>query len=218
MAGIAVAVLVGALLLTLWTPPATPAATIVPLGTDPAPASGAPRLIRADSPTLGPVDARVTLVEFLDPECEACRAFHPVVKDLLATYPDDLRLVVRYVPGHANSALAVVALEAAGEQGRYWEMMDALFAAQPEWGEQQTSQAEAFIDIARSLDLDMEPFIAALERADVSSVQRDLVDVRAFGVRATPTFFIDGQQLDTTSEASLRDALATAIERRSDGS
>ncbi len=217
MTAIAVVVLAGAAVLAVWARPTSPASTPLPLATSGPAASGGPALVRADSPTLGPADAPVTLVEFLDPECEACRAFYPVVKDLVAEYPDELRLVVRYVPGHANSALAVIALEAAAAQGRYWEMLDALFETQPAWGERQTPQTAAFIELAASLGLDVDAFTAAMERADVTTLERDLGDVRAYGIRATPTFFIDGVELATTSEAGLREAVGRAVAEHRDG-
>ena len=92
-------------------------------------------LVRPDSPTLGPADAPVTLVEFLDPECESCGAFSPTVKRILKDYDGKVRLVVRYMPFHPNSVLAATVTEAAGEQGKYWEMQELLFRRQPEWGE-----------------------------------------------------------------------------------
>lgn len=217
MAAIAAVVLAGAAVLALWARPAAPAPTSLPIATEGAAPSGGPMLVRADSPTLGSADAPVTLVEFLDPECEACRAFYPIVKELLAEYPDELRLVVRYVPGHANSALAVIALEAAAAQDRYWEMLDALFETQPEWGERGTPQTAAFIELAASLGLDVDSFTAAMERADITTLERDLGDVRAFGIRATPTFFIDGVELATTSEAGLREAVGRAVADHRDG-
>ena len=93
------------------------------------------QLVRHDSPTLGAANAKVTLVEFLDPECEACRQFSPIIKQFLKDYDGKLRLVVRYMPLHRNARLAAAYTEAAGEQGRYWEMQESLFRNQPEWGE-----------------------------------------------------------------------------------
>ena len=89
-------------------------------------------LVREDSPTRGPADARVTLVEFLDPECESCRAAYPIVEQILEDYEGRIRYVVRYFSNHNNSVLAVASTEAAGEQGMYWEMQEMLFANQSE--------------------------------------------------------------------------------------
>lgn len=150
-------------------------------------------LIRSDSPTLGDDDAPVTLVEFLDPECESCRAAHPAIKQIMADYDGRVRLVVRYFPLHSNSALAAAATEAAGEQGQYWEMQNLLFERQPEWGEKQTPQTELFIAYAEELGLDIEQFITDLENpAAYDKVERDRLDGMALGVRGTPTFFVNG--------------------------
>ena len=73
----------------------------------------ADRLVRAASPVLGPVDARVTVVEFFDPACETCRAFYPFVKDLMRKHPQDIRLVLRYAPFHQGSDQVIKLLEAA---------------------------------------------------------------------------------------------------------
>jgi protein-disulfide isomerase len=71
-----------------------------------APSVAESTLIRADSPAMGNKDAKVTLVEFLDPECEACGAIHPMVKELKFKYESKMRFVVRYMPLHGNSVLA----------------------------------------------------------------------------------------------------------------
>src|SRR5690606_22881454 len=78
------------------------------------------QLIRPHSVTFGPSDAKVTLVEFLDPECESCRAFFPFVKQLLDEYKNDLRLVIRYAPFHPNATQAIKIMEAARKQDKYW--------------------------------------------------------------------------------------------------
>lgn len=163
------------------------------------------RLVREDSPTQGPDDARVVLVEFLDPECEYCRAAFPVVKALLEEYPDDVRLVARYFPLHANSVLAVLATEAAGNQGKYWEMHELLFERQPEWGEQSTPQREKFVEYARELSLDIERFEADLADTEVEAkIMRDRADGIALGVTGTPTFFVNGRLLPQPSYDSLK--------------
>lgn len=167
-------------------------------------------LIKADSPTLGPADAPVTLVEFLDPECESCRAAFPFVKQLLQQYEGRLRLVVRYFPLHNNSLLAVVATEAAGEQGKYWEMQELLFTNQTEWGEQSVPQTELFISYAEQLGLDTQAFASALQNPAYSAkAQRDQQDGTALGVDSTPTFFINGQLVEELSST----AIVAMIER-----
>lgn len=169
-------------------------------------------LIKEDSPTLGPKDAKVTIVEFLDPECESCRAMFPIVKQMMKDYDGKVRLVVRYFPLHQNSVLAATVTEAAGEQGKYWEMQEKLFEKQSEWGEKQTSQKELFIQYAKELQLDMTKFEAALSNPDIAAkIQRDQQDGKSLGVRATPTFFINGKELKTLSVPQMKSTIEAEL-------
>lgn len=174
-------------------------------GKDTVSSSNQALLVRADSPSRGPENAKVTLVEFVDPECESCRAAHPQIEELLKEYEGRMRFVVRYFTGHNNSALAVAATEAAGEQGKYWEMQSLLFANQLQWGEQRTPQTERFISYAQTLGLDIERFKASLQNpAYVAKANRDTQDARTLGVRGTPTFFVNGQMVFGMNKASLK--------------
>lgn len=152
-----------------------------------------PALVAPDSPTITASGAKVTLVEFLDFECEACGAAFPIVKQILAEYEGRLTYVVRDFPNHNNSVLAASAAYAAGEQGKYWEMYDKLFEQQAAWGERQDSQAPAFLGFAEELGLDMAKFRIDLESGRyVDRLQRDVDAARSLGVDATPTFFVNG--------------------------
>lgn len=153
-------------------------------------------LVRAGSPFLGPADAPVTVVEFLDPECESCRAAAPFVKQLLERYDGRIRVVVRYFPLHRNSILAAVATEAAGAQGKYWEMQELLFNRQLEWGEQQSPQQDLILRYAAELGLDMDQFVVDVQNPEyVARIERDQTDGRSLGVTGTPTFFVNGQRV-----------------------
>jgi protein-disulfide isomerase len=176
------------------------------------------QLVRPDSPALGPADAPVTLVEFLDPECESCGAFSPVVKKILKDYGGRVRLVVRYMPFHPNSRLAAAYTEAAGEQGKYWEMQELLFRRQPEWGEihghgAQVAAAAArrepapvlFERYAAELGLDVARVRAAVaENRYAAKVERDMRDGQSLGVLKTPTFFVNGRMLMRFSQQDLK--------------
>jgi protein-disulfide isomerase len=156
----------------------------------------ASRLIRDDSPQEGPVDARVTLVEFLDPECEACGAMFPIVERIRVEYAGKIRFVVRYFPLHRNSVLAAKAMEAAGRQGRYWEMYSLVFQNQGVWGEKAQPQTEIFMGFGRSLGLDMVAFERDLNDSILDrKIQLDQSDGRTLGVEGTPTFFLNGSLL-----------------------
>jgi protein-disulfide isomerase len=101
--------------------------------------------VRDHSPRYGNPEAKVYLIEFLDPECESCRAFYPIVKQLLNQYKDKVQLVVRYAPFHHNSVIAIRALEAARMQNMYWESLELLFEKQPLWGDHQNPRPEDLI-------------------------------------------------------------------------
>src|ERR687893_644750 len=163
------------------------------------PAAGSDNtLVRPDSPALGPADAPVTVVEFLDPECESCGAFHPTLKRILNEYQGKVRLVVRYMPFHPNSVLAANVTEAAGEQGKYWEMQELLFRRQPEWGEIHGHGGHAAAAQARR----EQP--AVLFERYAAKVERDRRDGQTLGVTRTPTFFVNGRQLARFSQYDLR--------------
>jgi protein-disulfide isomerase len=178
-------------------------------------------LVRPDSPTLGPADAPVTLVEFLDPECESCRAFYPTVKRILKDYDGKVRLVVRYMPLHPNSMLAAMFTEAAGEQGKFWEMQEMLFLRQPEWGERHgephampsESPVPLFERYAMELGLDLEKIKSAVDQNRYAAkLERDRSDGQSLGVTQTPTFFVNGRQLARFSEQDLRSLIDEELE------
>jgi protein-disulfide isomerase len=169
-------------------------------------------LIRDDSPTLGPDDAPVTLVEFLDPECVACGAAHLRVLAILEIYEGQIRYVVRYFPNHANSTMAIAATEAAGEQGKYWEMQGLLFARQSEWIEQATPQIERFMSYAEELELDMETFTTDIQDpAYVELSERDLQDAHSLNLFGTPTFFVNGQLVYGMQENVIRELIEESL-------
>jgi len=150
-------------------------------------------LIKDDNYKTGTTSAKVTVVEFLDFECEACGAAHPVVKQILEEYGDKIQFVVRNFPNHKNSLLAANAAEAAGEQGKFWEMHDKLFENQKDWGEKQTPQTELFLKYAKELELDTEKIKSAMESNKFTEkINKDKQEGISLGVDATPTFFING--------------------------
>lgn len=179
-------------------------------------------LVRPDSPTLGAADAPVTLVEFLDPECESCASFSPIVKKILKDYDGKIRLVVRYMPLHPNSMKAANLTEAAGEQGKYWQMQELLFQKQAEWGErhgapptvQPANIEELFEKYAMELGLDINKVSAAIkENKYKDKLERDRRDGQTLGVMKTPSFFVNGRILVRFSEADLRALIDDELKR-----
>ena len=179
-------------------------------------------LIREDSPTLGAADAPVTIVEFLDPECESCSAFNPTVKKILKEYDGKVRLVVRYMPLHPNSLLAATYTEAAGEQGKYWQMQEILFQRQSEWGTRHgpptTSQppnVPALLEkYAMELGLDVEKINSAVKsNRYAAKLERDKKDGQSLGVRQTPTLFVNGRQLARLYESDLKSLINEELKK-----
>ncbi|MGE0865969.1 MAG: DsbA family protein [Vicinamibacterales bacterium] len=173
---------------------------------------GSDRLVRPHSPTLGPADAPVTLVEFLDPECEACGAMHPIVKQLMGEFDGRVRLVVRYMPFHQNSAYAASLLEGAREQNKYWELMDVIFARQPEWAAHDAPRPDLLATYARNLGLDMTRLGVTGTSAETERrIRQDAEDGQALGVTRTPTFFVNGTPLPQIGYEPVRAAIAAAL-------
>jgi len=162
-------------------------------------------LVRPHSRTLGPADAKVTVVEFFDPECESCRAIYPAVKAMLKPYQGKVRLVLRYMPMHGNSVYASSALEAAGEQGKYWELLEALFEQQPRWGSHHAPKPELIPEIAAGVGLDMAAFNRTVNSAAHKAlIETDKTDGLSLGVNGTPTFFVNGRMLQRLDYGELQ--------------
>lgn len=152
----------------------------------------------ADDHIKGNPDAKVTLVEYLDFECEACGAFYPVIKQLGTDFPNDLKIVTRYfpLPGHKNSMTAAVAVEAASRQGKYWEMHDILFENQDKWGNKQMPTPQVFEEYAETIGLDMEKFKADVaDPTTAARVQRDFDASEKLGNDSTPSLFVNGEKI-----------------------
>lgn len=154
--------------------------------------------IKADDWVKGPAEAPITLVEYLDFECEACRAYYPTIKQLKEEYKDRVRFVVRYfpLPGHKNSMTSALAVEAAGKQGKFWEMHDVLYDNQQAWGEKGKTNPGVFEEYAKLLGLDMERYINDVNSKETKGrINRDKDSGTALGVQGTPTFFINGERI-----------------------
>jgi protein-disulfide isomerase len=180
----------------------------------PPPAAADAQLVREDSHRVtSPSTEKAQLVEFLDFECESCRAAEPLVQELKQEYGDRITFVHRYfpLPGHRNSGTAALAVEAAAAQGKYEQMAAKLFETQSQWGEKQDSQAALFRTFAQDLGLDLAAYDAAVaDEATKERIRQDVTDGTALGVTGTPTFFLDGKKLVLNSEAEFRQKLTDA--------
>jgi protein-disulfide isomerase len=154
--------------------------------------------IKANDWSVGPVDAKVTLVEYLDFECEACGAYYPLTTQLKEEYKDSMRFVVRYfpLPGHKNSKPSAYAVEAAGKQGKFWEMYNILFINQKNWGEGQVADQNIFEKYAVEIGLDIEQWKKDVASPEVAKrVEDSYKEAVSLGLQGTPSFFLNGKKI-----------------------
>lgn len=159
----------------------------------------------------GPIDAKVTIVEFSDFQCPACKAYAPIIKEVLERFPEDVRFVYKHFPLrsiHPGAEPAARASEAASLQGKFWEMHDELFANQDAWG--RTPSRNLFERYAENIGLDIDQF----KRDFDSSVVRDRVNAHIrlsaeLGLNSTPTFYVNGKIIRNPLSA---DAFAEIIQ------
>lgn len=153
-------------------------------------------LVRFHSPTIGGSDAKVHLVEFLDPACETCRDFYPFVKKLMDANPGKIKLSLRYAPFHGGSDQVVRILEAARKQGKYWQALEALLAAQPSWVVHHTAQVNLVWPQLDGLGLDIERIRSDMNSPDITRIiEQDIADARTLNVTKTPEYFVNGKPL-----------------------
>lgn len=145
-----------------------------------------------DDPAWGPPAAPVTIVEFADFECPACKDSLPVLRQLRDLYKDQVRLVYRDFPlsSHPQARPAAEAAHCAHEQGKFWAYHDALFAQAPDL------KTSDYVTLVDRLGLNPAEFTACLAGARPrAAVARDLADAQGLGLSGTPTFFINGRYL-----------------------
>ncbi len=170
-------------------------------------------LMRPYSPIIGPVDAPVTIVEFFDPACEACRAFYPVIKDIIAEHDGQVRVVLRYTPFHgAASEEAIRVMEAARMQDVYIPVKEALLEFQPRWASHGEPAPGLILGIAEKTGLDVEAAQNQMRAPQTLAIlNQDRADVETMGVRQTPTFFVNGKPLDPFGAEELRALVAAEV-------
>ncbi len=161
-----------------------------------------------DDPSRGAATAPVTIVEFTDFQCPACAAMHPILDEVLKSYGDKVRLVVRDfpLPIHPNARKAAEAANAAHAQGKFFEYAALLFQRQD------SLDPASLKKYATELGLDRTRFDLALDKGTYAAeVQHDLVDGENYGVDQTPTIFVNGVVLATLSPEALRAAIDRAL-------
>ncbi|MDB4257225.1 thioredoxin domain-containing protein [Arcobacteraceae bacterium] len=172
---------------------------------------GAP-FVRAHSPIFGNNTKNVTIVEFMDPECESCSAFHPAIKEAFNDYKNETRLVYRYIANHQNSKFTVKLLEAARIQDKFNEALEIIFKYQPQWAEHNNEQPELLWKFLPEAGLDMIKLKADFETINVDSIlELDRLDSDKLGVTGTPTFFVNGKILKVYTYQALLDLIESEI-------
>jgi protein-disulfide isomerase len=153
-------------------------------------------LIRDHSPVYGNPNAKVTIVEFFDPACEACRAFYPFVKTLVNASFGRVNLVVRYAAFHKGSDEAVKILEAAKLQKVYWPVLEAMLASQPVWASHERPQPGLIWDYIKETGIDIAKAKADMnDPQTVKILKQDMADGVTLKVTGTPSFFVNGKPL-----------------------
>ncbi len=163
----------------------------------------------------GNPEAKVTLLEYSDFQCPACAMYAPVVKQIMAEYSDRVRFVYRHFPIysiHENAELAGRAAEAAGQQGKFFEYADILFAQQSEWSELNNPR-DKFKDYAGLLELNMADFESYMNSGESrQTVTKDYQSGMRAGVSGTPTFFLNGTSIkNPAGYAALKKILDEAL-------
>jgi protein-disulfide isomerase len=147
----------------------------------------------------GPESAPVTIVEFSDFQCPACLSAEPVVKQIVAKYPDKVRFVYRHLPLtsiHPHAQAAALASEVAADQGKFWELHDELFASQNTWSDMKSSgEFETHLEgVLTKLSIDKKDFLKRMDEPSIRDrVTADVAAATQLGVDATPTFYVNGQ-------------------------
>lgn len=148
---------------------------------------------------LGKKDSKVVLVEYSDFQCPACKAYQPMIKQVIEKYKDKITFTYRHfpLPLHLNAVSAAQAAEAAALQNKFWEMHDMLFDTQTDWEGSKKPQ-DIFVKYATKLKLNVDTFKKDLQSSGVADrVTVDKDSGRQYGVDSTPTFFLNGVKLDS---------------------
>ncbi|MBS3935289.1 MAG: DsbA family protein [Sulfuritalea sp.] len=181
----------------------------------PPPVAHAEALVRMHSPAFGHPNAKVTIVEFIDPACGTCATFYPAVKRMLADEPQNLRLVLRYAPFHPGVDQVIALIEAARRQGQMWPALEALLETQERWTPNHRPNVEEARRVLAGIGLDMERLRAdAADPAIAALIAQDAADARLLGVDKTPEFFVNGRPLPSFGLKQLATLVGEELARR----
>jgi protein-disulfide isomerase len=174
--------------------------------------------VREHSQTLGSHDAKVYLVEFMDPACETCAAFSPFVKQIIINNPGKIKLVLRYAPFHDGADYFVKILEAAKKQEKYWETLNVMYKSQPYWASHQNPQPQKIWQFLPKAGVDVAQIRKDMnDPAIVKIIDQDMADAKTLNVRKTPGFFVNGKPLQTFGSKPLLQLIQSELDENYPG-
>jgi protein-disulfide isomerase len=171
-------------------------------------------LASAQSPTLGDANAKVHIVEFLDPACETCAQFYPLVKTLVADHPGQVRVSLRHVAFHEGSDYVVRLLEASRKQDKYWPTLEAVLASQAQWAPNHVGQPELVLQAIAGVGLNIEQLLADMSSPEIAQrAQHDTSDAITMKVTATPEYFVNGRPLPSFGDQQLLELVRDELQK-----
>ena len=160
--------------------------------------------IRDHSQMFGSDDAKVYLIEFMDPACETCAAFSPFIKQIIDANPGKIKHVIRYAPFHHGADNFVKILEAAKKQGKYWETLDVMYKSQRYWASHSNPQPQRIWQFIPQAGVNVEQIRRDMNDPAIAKlIDQDLADAKTLNVRKTPGFFVNGKPLQTFGSRQL---------------
>lgn len=176
--------------------------------------AGGPIALTEQDRVKGDAGAPVTLVEYTDFQCPACGAYHPIIDQLSKDLEGKMKFVVRHYPLiqiHKNALPSARAAEAAGRQGKFWEMYDMLFINQKEWSSAEDPTKSIFPAYASRVGIDVEKFKQDMNDASLDEkINQDRATGNELKISGTPSFFLNGKKLENPSSV---EAFKKAIEK-----
>ena len=170
-------------------------------------------LVKEHSMSFGDNKRNIEVVEFLDPECESCALFHPIMRRVYKEHYSDIKLVVRYLANHKNSKFTIKILEAAREQNKYNEVLAVIFEKQSLWAQHNNEKPELlWTFLSEIVDLNIDKLKEDMNNPKIDQIiDIDAKDAKAYNVRGTPTIFVNEKKLDTLSQKELFDLVENEI-------
>jgi protein-disulfide isomerase len=169
--------------------------------------------VRDHSSTLGSADAKVYIVEFMDPACETCAAFAPFIKQIMAANPGKIKLVIRYAPFHDGADNFVKILEAAKMQGKYWETLDIMFRSQSVWASHHNYQPQKLWEFLPRAGVDIEKIKKDMHDPAIAKIiAQDMADVKTLNVQKTPGYFVNGKPLQVFGYKQLQQLIQSELD------